>query len=37
MAMLYFGAVGVAFINDRRKGRNQPAYAGLSRRRDVLA
>src|SRR6185437_4751376 len=30
MAILYFGAVGVAFINDRRKGRDQPAYAGLA-------
>jgi sec-independent protein translocase protein TatC len=30
MAILYFGAVGIAFLNDRRKGRNQPAYAGLA-------
>jgi sec-independent protein translocase protein TatC len=29
MALLYFGAVGVAFLNDRRKGRRQPAYAGI--------
>ena len=29
MAVLYFGAVGVAFINDRRRARNQP-YADLN-------
>jgi sec-independent protein translocase protein TatC len=28
MAVLYFGAVGIAFINDRRRGRRSP-YAGL--------
>jgi sec-independent protein translocase protein TatC len=30
MALLYFGAVGVAFIHDRRKASRQPSYAGLS-------
>lgn len=29
MAMLYFGAVGIAFFNDRRRRRNAPDYAGL--------
>jgi sec-independent protein translocase protein TatC len=29
LAVLYFGAVGVAFINDKRRGRRDP-YAGLS-------
>jgi sec-independent protein translocase protein TatC len=29
MALLYFGAVGVAFINDRRRGRRDP-YANLA-------
>lgn len=29
LAVLYFGAVGVAFINDRRRGRRNP-YANLS-------
>jgi sec-independent protein translocase protein TatC len=28
LAVLYFAAVGVAFLNDRRRGRNNP-YAGL--------
>jgi sec-independent protein translocase protein TatC len=30
MALLYFAAVGVAFINDRRRARNQPNYDNLS-------
>lgn len=30
MALLYFAAVGVAFINDRRRARGQPDYSGLS-------
>jgi sec-independent protein translocase protein TatC len=29
MAFLYFVAVGVAFLNDRRKGRNKELYEGL--------
>ena len=29
MAVLYFGAVGIAFLNDRRRARRQP-YANLS-------
>jgi sec-independent protein translocase protein TatC len=29
MSLLYFIAVGVAFINDRRKGRDKEIYAGL--------
>jgi sec-independent protein translocase protein TatC len=29
MSLLYFIAVGVAFINDRRKGRGKEIYAGL--------
>ncbi|GGM24249.1 Sec-independent protein translocase protein TatC [Dactylosporangium sucinum] len=29
MSLLYFGAVAVALINDRRKGRNRPAYADI--------
>jgi len=30
MTLLYFIAVGVAFLNDRRRGRGQEIYAGLS-------
>lgn len=30
MAVLYFGAVGVASLNDRRRARNKPDYSGLS-------
>jgi len=30
MGVLYFAAVGVAFLNDRRRARNQPDYSGLS-------
>ncbi|MBW4700920.1 twin-arginine translocase subunit TatC [Micromonospora sp. RL09-050-HVF-A] len=30
LSALYFAAVGVAFINDRRKGRGKASYAGLS-------
>ena len=30
MSLLYFIAVGVAFLNDRRKGRDKEIYAGLS-------
>jgi len=30
MGILYFGAVGVAFLNDRRRARNEPDYSGLS-------
>ncbi|MFJ6197499.1 twin-arginine translocase subunit TatC [Micromonospora sp. NPDC092111] len=30
LSLLYFVAVGVAFINDRRRGRGKDAYAGLS-------
>jgi sec-independent protein translocase protein TatC len=29
MAILYFGAVGVAFINDRRRAKRNNVYAGL--------
>ncbi|MGW1062210.1 twin-arginine translocase subunit TatC [Micromonospora sp. NBC_01412] len=29
LTALYFGAVGVAFLNDRRRGRGKEAYAGL--------
>jgi sec-independent protein translocase protein TatC len=29
LSALYFGAVGVAFINDRRRRRNLPDYSGL--------
>ena len=29
LCALYFGAVGVAFINDRRRGRGKEIYAGL--------
>jgi sec-independent protein translocase protein TatC len=29
MSLLYFMAVGVAFLNDRRKGRGKEIYAGL--------
>jgi sec-independent protein translocase protein TatC len=29
MSLLYFIAVGVAFVNDRRKGRDREIYAGL--------
>ncbi|GGL04027.1 twin-arginine translocase subunit TatC [Mangrovihabitans endophyticus] len=29
MSLLYFMAVGVAFLNDRRKGRGRELYAGL--------
>jgi sec-independent protein translocase protein TatC len=29
MSLLYFGAVGVAFLNDRRRRRADP-YAGLA-------
>jgi sec-independent protein translocase protein TatC len=29
ITLLYFIAVGVAFINDRRKGRGKEIYAGL--------
>ncbi len=29
LAVLYFGAVGVAFLNDRRRRRNAPNYEGL--------
>jgi sec-independent protein translocase protein TatC len=30
LCALYFAAVGVSFINDRRRGRGQEVYAGLS-------
>lgn len=30
LSALYFGAVGVAFLNDRRRGRGREIYAGLS-------
>jgi sec-independent protein translocase protein TatC len=30
MSLLYFIAVGVAFLNDRRTGRDTELYAGLS-------
>ncbi|MET8204369.1 twin-arginine translocase subunit TatC [Micromonospora taraxaci] len=29
LSALYFGAVGVAFINDRRRGRGKEVYAGI--------
>ena len=29
LSALYFVAVGVAFLNDRRRGRGQEIYAGL--------
>jgi sec-independent protein translocase protein TatC len=29
MTVLYFGAVVFAMVNDKRRGRNQPSYAGL--------
>ncbi|MFF5173572.1 twin-arginine translocase subunit TatC [Micromonospora sp. NPDC000089] len=29
LSALYFGAVGIAFLNDRRKGRRTDTYAGL--------
>jgi sec-independent protein translocase protein TatC len=29
MSILYFAAVGVAFINDRRRGRDKPLYANI--------
>ncbi|WP_433121073.1 twin-arginine translocase subunit TatC [Micromonospora sp. CA-246542] len=29
LSALYFGAVGVAFINDKRRGRGKEVYAGL--------
>jgi sec-independent protein translocase protein TatC len=29
MSVLYFAAVGVAFLNDRRRGRGKEVYAGL--------
>jgi len=29
LTLLYFGAVGFAFFNDRRRGRNRPSYANL--------
>ncbi|MEU7924438.1 twin-arginine translocase subunit TatC [Micromonospora sp. NPDC049801] len=29
LSALYFGAVGIAFINDRRRGRGKEVYAGL--------
>lgn len=29
MALLYFGAVIFALVNDRRRGRNRPSYAGI--------
>jgi sec-independent protein translocase protein TatC len=29
MSILYFAAVGVAFINDKRKGRGRPLYTGI--------
>jgi sec-independent protein translocase protein TatC len=29
MSILYFAAVGVAFINDKRRGRDQPLYANI--------
>ncbi|MFC0506045.1 twin-arginine translocase subunit TatC [Micromonospora costi] len=30
LSALYFGAVGVAFINDRRRGRGREVYAGIA-------
>ncbi|MEH0843553.1 twin-arginine translocase subunit TatC [Micromonospora sp. CPCC 205711] len=29
LSALYFGAVGIAFLNDRRKGRGKEVYSGL--------
>ncbi|HEX6500508.1 MAG TPA: twin-arginine translocase subunit TatC [Micromonosporaceae bacterium] len=29
MALLYFAAVGVAWLNDRRRAKRQPSYAGI--------
>jgi sec-independent protein translocase protein TatC len=29
MSLLYFAAVGVALLNDRRRGRKRPSYAGI--------
>jgi sec-independent protein translocase protein TatC len=29
LSLLYFGAVGFAFFNDRRRRRRQPSYAGI--------
>ena len=29
LTLLYFGAVGVAFLNDRRRGRGKEIYAGI--------
>ena len=29
LSALYFGAVGIAFLNDKRRGRGQEIYAGL--------
>ncbi|MGK5740679.1 twin-arginine translocase subunit TatC [Micromonospora sp. URMC 103] len=29
LSALYFGAVGVAFVNDRRRGRGREVYAGI--------
>jgi sec-independent protein translocase protein TatC len=29
MSILYFAAVGVAFLNDKRKGRDKPLYTGI--------
>ncbi|WP_431931239.1 twin-arginine translocase subunit TatC [Micromonospora sp. RP3T] len=30
LSALYFGAVGVAFLNDRRRGRGREVYAGIA-------
>ncbi|SCG42398.1 twin-arginine translocase subunit TatC [Micromonospora humi] len=30
LSALYFAAVGVAFLNDRRRGRNREVYAGIA-------
>jgi sec-independent protein translocase protein TatC len=30
LSLLYFGAVGFAFLNDRRRRRRQPSYAGIA-------
>jgi sec-independent protein translocase protein TatC len=29
LSLLYFGAVGIAFLNDRRRGRGKEIYAGI--------
>jgi sec-independent protein translocase protein TatC len=29
LTLLYFGAVGIAFLNDRRRGRGREIYAGI--------